>query len=310
MTPFLDLSTIDIDLVVARRLAPALAHYYEAIPIAQEGNRVAVAMSHPENSTAVEILGQLLEAEVVALRTASSALRAALHTLFPDPVASDEVFAWLPASWRASWTAYLARLTDGPVTWLDREQVALEAFLALAKQVPQRLIVVGPCTVDEKNTLLRELRAPLWFAPGEPPPLHQFLLGLRGYASDEIGLNWAIHLLRKQGAPRPHVTLLPFTGRGPLGGLSYLSLPSSLQDHVHRCARRLQEFGLTPSLTLQPGEPCHQLAHALRRRTYDLAVVAAEGQGAFVGQLLANLNTSCTWPLGGVLIVKPTHEPT
>jgi hypothetical protein len=66
--------------------------------------------------------------------------------------------------------------------------------------------------------------------------------------------------------------------------------------------------GIQPTLTLHSGEPRQQVVQAMRQGNYDLMVVAAEGHGQFVGQLLADLEETCTLPLGGVLVLKPSHE--
>src|SRR4051812_26572911 len=75
MKPFLDLSHIAVDPNLAQQLPPGVARYYEALPIAREGDSVTVAMSHPENVTALAVLTQFFRAQIVPIRTDGAAVR-------------------------------------------------------------------------------------------------------------------------------------------------------------------------------------------------------------------------------------------
>src|SRR5689334_2615419 len=99
MTPFLDLRHIAIDPTLAEHLPPGLARYYEALPVAREGNSVTVAMSHPENVTALSVLTQLFHAEIVPIRTDGAAVRTALQQLYArESTEPHGLLAWLPSS--------------------------------------------------------------------------------------------------------------------------------------------------------------------------------------------------------------------
>ena len=111
MTPFLDLRHIAIDLALVQHLPPGLARYYEAIPIAREGGQVTVAMSHPENVTALGVLTQLFRAEIVPIRTNSTALRALLEQLYlRAPAQPRGLLAWLSADRQPAWAALLTTM--------------------------------------------------------------------------------------------------------------------------------------------------------------------------------------------------------
>jgi hypothetical protein len=99
-------------------------------------------------------------------------------------------------------------------------------------------------------------------------------------------------------------------GCAPWGALSYLQQPGPAQARITECALRLAEVGIQPTLTLQSGEPRQQVIQAMRQGAYDLVVVAAEGHGQFVGQLLVDMEEKCTLPLGGMLVLKPSHDHT
>jgi hypothetical protein len=325
MTPFIDLRHIAIDPALVHHLPPGLARYYEALPVAREGECVTVAMSHPENVTALAVLTQLFHADIVPIRTDGAAVRAALQELYAREAAQPNgVLAWLPAATQPAWAAQLTErglVDEGtPLTLLDADTVAAEALLATARGGNYQLTVCALPAADSalQSDLLREIHAPLWLVPAQPIPSRRILLVLRGFASDEVAIRWVTRLAH-QSVPvggavevnrQLHVALLPIMGQGPWGALRYLQQGGHAQAHVGSCAAQLAEVGIQPTLTLQSGEPRQQVAQAMRQGGYELMVVAAEGHGHFVGQLLADLEEKCTLPLGGVLVVKPSHEDT
>jgi nucleotide-binding universal stress UspA family protein len=328
MTPFLDLRHIAIDPILVQHLPPGLAHYYEALPVAREGDSVTVAMSHPENVTALAVLTQLFHAEIVPIRTDGAAVRAALQHLYARiPSAPQGILAWLPAALQPAWAEMLVksglasteRENDGrasagqatesmPMTWLDAETIDAQTVLAAAHGGNYQLTLCALPEASLQAALLREIHAPLWLVPAGPTLPRRILLVLRGFASDEVALQWVIRLA--QHVEDSAVALLPIMGQAPWGALNYLRQSGPAQAHITECALRLAEMGIQPTLTLQSGDPRQQVNQAVRQGEYDLMVVAAEGHGQFVGQLLADLEEKCMLPLGGVLVLKPSHEHT
>lgn len=337
MTPFIDLRHIAIDPTLAQHLPPGLASYYEALPVAREGNSVTVAMSHPENVTALAVLTQLLHAEIVPIRTDGAAVRAALEQIYArESTEAHGILAWLPASTHAAWQERLAQSdflagnaqpsaqqsgAPNTITWLDSEKIDTDALLAAATGGNYQLTLCAlpsspqhsPEEIAEiQSVLLREIHTPLWLVPTKPHLPQQILLVLRGFASDEVALTWVVKLAQGQNSYKRSdaqtVSLLPIMGQAPWGALSYLQQGGLAQNHIADCALRLEQAGIQPTLTLQSGDPRQQVAQAIRYGDYDLMVIAAEGHGQFVGQLLVDMEEKCTWPLGGVLVLKPSHD--
>src|SRR5262245_40483904 len=126
MTPFLDLRHIAIDPILAQHLPLGLARYYEALPVAREGDSVTVAMSHPENVTALAVLTQLFHADIVPIRTDGAAVRSALQQLYArEPVEPHGLLAWLPEATQPAWSAYLQSTglasSEAAMSWLDAD---------------------------------------------------------------------------------------------------------------------------------------------------------------------------------------------
>src|SRR5689334_19608430 len=128
MTPFVDLRHIAIDPILAQNLPLGLARYYEALPIAREGDRVTVAMSHPENVTALAVLTQLFHADIVPIRTDGAAVRSALQELYAlEPAEPHGLLAWLPQTTEPAWATHLQATglasSETAMTWLDADQM-------------------------------------------------------------------------------------------------------------------------------------------------------------------------------------------
>lgn len=308
MTPFLDLRTIAIDPALAQQLPVGLAQYYEAVPIAHHGKRVTVAMSHPENTTALTVLKQVLRANVVAIRTDGAAVRAALREVYTHPPTAHGVLAWLSSSLEQAWREYLRAMVDAPLTVLDPEQVDCTTLIEVANRTAPELVVSCTASAEVRDAMLGKIHAPIWFAPPRPKSPAKILLALRGFASDEVGLAWVMRLAAVQ--QQPSVTLMPILEQGAWGGLSYLQQPSAVQSYVARCVEQLGAMEIEPMLTMQSGPPNQQVVRAMHSGEHDLMVIAAEGHGEFVGQLLEELSQAKRWPPAGVIVVKANHEPT
>ncbi len=75
MFPFLSLDDIDLDLEIARHLPRRLAYYHLALPIAQDGEGITVAMVHPENQKVVSVLASALDAKIIPVRSFGETIR-------------------------------------------------------------------------------------------------------------------------------------------------------------------------------------------------------------------------------------------
>ena len=98
----LNLDDITIDLALVRRLPLELANYYLALPLGSEDGAVSVAMAHPENDTALVVLGDLLGAAVVPVRAPAVAVRKTLQRLQDGtPALKAEAHYWRTHAGRA-----------------------------------------------------------------------------------------------------------------------------------------------------------------------------------------------------------------
>jgi hypothetical protein len=136
----------------------------------------------------------------------------------------------------------------------------------------------------------------------EAAPFRRILVALRGYSSDEQTLEWAAILATATDAT---LTILPLTGErvAALEGFciennepkgQFHTRPRPPCDERHTCVR------------VRQGTPVTQIAEEIATGDYDLLIVAAEGEGAFVGQVLAELERRGVHSTRPVLVLKPT----
>ena len=318
--PLLDLNQITPDPTLLAQMPPSLAVFYEALPVAREDDQVTVVMSHPDNTTAIATLSRVLQATIVPVRSAAAPLRAAIRSVYPSQLTNDHnILAWLTTSddpaqpaWGRAWLDALARCLAAQVIEVDAGAVDLAT---LHDAVRSGGYVLTACEWQAPAgrelplaALLRDLATPLLLLTHVTlprPETRRVLVVLRGYASDEQAIGWLSRLTPLVDT----VVLLPLVGEAPWGGLAFLDEADPTHPHVQRCVAALEAAGLSPLVTLQPGAPVDQIHHALRQADYDLMIIAAEGQGLFVHQVLSHA------PFGrdpqavpAVLVLKPQPE--
>ena len=164
------------------------------------------------------------------------------------------------------------------------------------------LVITAAVHAAELPALLTQLPGPLLLVRKAAHLPRRLLVVLRGYASDEMLLDMLIPLARGNEVS---ITALMLTTPRPTALARLLCQEGAAKEHVEACLHRLQNAGIAARLLLRLGDPQTQVSDELAQHPYDLLVVAAEGQGVFVAQLLAALETRQILSEHSVLIVKP-----
>lgn len=312
MAPYfqLDLDTLPIDAQLARRLPYALARYYMALPLGQDGDCISVAMAYPENVRARQTLSRLLQAEIVAVFTPAESLLPALERVYPPQSATNRaILAWYDEpGGEAAITAtsgWMEGLLQARATVLNASELCLDELLAMA--TPNRFeLVVLP--IPDRRTLpavLQRAAVPLLFVRGEQRNVGRILVVMRGFASDEQAMNWLALFAGQQAS----VTLMPLTNGTGLGLSEYYHQETPAGQHLERCLRRLATEGESASLTFRQGDAVQQVVEEMTGSNYDLLVVAAEAEGDFVGRVIAALEQRRSEHAGPILVLEPPELP-
>ena len=294
----LDVDQLTVDPELLACVSAPLARYYLALPLAREEHQVSVLMAYPDNQTAVTLLGKRLGAEILPLGGEESHVRRAIEHVYATTTIANGAHvrqvAWRGAAQDASarMARRVAHLLNVPIKHVER----------LAESAEDALLISAAMPAAELPALLAQLSGPLLLVQeGAELPRH-ILVVLRGYASDALVLDMLIPLARGNDVT---FTALMLTTPRPTDMARLLCHDGSAKEHLGACLQRLQAEGIAARLLLRLGDSLMQISDELAQHSYDLLVVAAEGQGIFVTQLLAALETRQILSEHSVLIVKP-----
>lgn len=334
LTPYLALDDLTADLRLARRLPRDLAFRYHALPVAEDGGRLTVAMADPEDPVAQAAVVSALGATPYVVQSDQAAIDALLAELWPEKPSPSLRLLVFPGSRpnvdeQSTYVRALAELLGARVSYYDPVGDATAAAVdALAKVVAlagydlivsgepgQSLIhrlLLGPVDqqkVDQIPTSLLLLRGFRW-------PLHRILLVVRQHSAEtnEAALEWATSLARPAQAAvtvlavAPPAPALSSRAEGIQPGLTaLLSADTTLGREMHRVARRLVDRDVEATLRLRQGPPGWQLRLEVAAGDYDLIIVGADSSNRWLRWLMGRqVNPLLHWADRPVLIAKPT----
>ncbi len=284
-----------------------VASYYLAVPLAGEDNRVTVATAYPDNAAALGVLRRLLRADVVPVSSTEDELHEAIARIYPATApapAGGPILAWAAdPAWIDSVSA-AARAFSGsaapPVVILDSSATLDEALERAAHDFS--LLVAR---VDDEASLSRLVfRSPvsLLLVRDEFAPIDHVLVALRGFGSDRETLDRVFPFLAGGGAA---ATVLPLARSGHARFDDLLAGHSPARRHLSAFLRDLDRTNVRVDVRLCQGDPASQIVNEMAQGRYAMLVIAAEGEGRFVWQVLSRLEQGGVWGRRPVLVIKP-----
>lgn len=316
---------------LARRLPPALAWRYHALPVAEDNGCITVAMADPDDAAAREAVETALGMTTYMVRGDPAAIDALLAEVWPQeedcslrllvctqgsPVA-DEVWAYAQR---------LGDLLSAHVSLFETVAGGGALFQALANEVEragydlvilgephpslvERLLSgpVGRGVADRVPTSLLVTQRPGW-------PLRRILLVMRGEERDDVAVDWIVRLAQPSSATVTVLAVVPplpamyrDVARMEQGLAALLATDTALGRQMRRVARRLVNSEIEGTLQLRQGPPDWQIRREVAEGDYDLIAIAAEDHGRWLRRLLGEVVGSLLrWADRPVLIAKPT----
>ena len=282
MFPFLSLEEVDFDVELAQRLPRRVAYYHLALPVAQDGEGITVAMAHPENRQVVGVLEAALNAKVIPVQSFAEMIRQQLDRIWQTARVAGAIRVSL---WAQTEDQLLrsAGYVDALLKALDRDgEVESSITDDFAPSLTADLIAAAVDHVPQ--SLMRTSASILTLQDATALP-KTILHILRGHIPDYRVLDWLIPLALNSGA---QVTLL----MGVDGGKSVVSDLSSIlmgqdkrQAHLAECRRMLHEKAISGRLKLRQESLLDAISNELGERSYDLVAMAAEAYGDFAHQV-------------------------
>jgi hypothetical protein len=294
MTTYLsiDLQNIPVDTELVNSVPYGLALYYLALPLARENGRASVAMARPDNGAALSALRGLLRADIVPVVGAADEIRTAIH-------------AWSASAASQPAVAYLATIFSdalkAPVTVLGSSDVDSDTMLTIAREGRYALTVLTTPGDIPLPVLLRRSAAPMLLVRGDHTRLQRLLFVSRGFASDDQVLEWMMPIWKKAAA----ATWLPLLESSLHSLAGALSVTGPMRRHIEQQLHRLEQSTIPVQLRLRQGPLAEQVAAELHQESYDLLVIAAEGQGDFVAEVLQRIEACGAHAGRPIFILKP-----
>ncbi|MBN1667800.1 MAG: hypothetical protein JW862_11955 [Anaerolineales bacterium] len=286
---YLAIKNLQADNALLKLLPAEIALRYHAIPIAWDGERITVAMEHPEDEAA-------RQAVLAAIGPSACLVKAETNLLGPILARLQATGAAQPQLKFLEWTysfddscggrAYAQNLADllgaqlDTLTTKTTRAPALTLLYQTTAQHDHNLLISGNQPSYQNNKqLIQRLPTNLLLARKVRWPIQSILLVLIDPTLNLATLEWCL-LLAKASPAR--ITLLPVLPPVP-GMLTpdlQHSLPALLSSNcilgrqLREFSRLLVQAGVNASIRLRPEMPAQQIFQELESTEYDLVASA------------------------------------
>lgn len=326
--PHLHLDHIKTDDQLMRLLPQEIAHRYHALPVATDGNRITIAMAHPEDIAASTAVSSAVGAPICLVQADPKEIDQRLAELWskkPTPrlrllvwSSTAEIDPTLLLYAQAIADLLQADLKQASFAWSGAN--SFDAFVREVKHFHPDLIIFHISTpalmkrllidfavnklIDRLTTSILVVKNPRW-------PLQRILLTIRdGNEPNGAAVDWVIRLA---GCGRVAVTVLPLMPPIPkmYGSCIRHNLPSLLTSNdplgekMRWIAQRLTSEEVEGAFKIRDGPPLEQLRYEVSDGNTDLVVIEAEPQNHLWRWLLGELvNDLFVWLDRPLLITK------
>lgn len=306
--PYISLTHVTLNPELVRRLPRRLAYYHLALPVAEDGGTITIALAHADHQAVVPLLRQILRAEVISVRADEAEIQAALDLI------------WRKVDLDSGSPGPARRLALWP--GIAGESVADDSQPEVVAKIRELASALGaasePCPPDEADLLIvtdavqvEALLAPAYpsilLLPSGVASFRRILFVVRGHSPDRAALRWLIPLAAHF---RASVNLLasappPRDGRSMTQYANLLNPASEFGAHLAACRGALATARIDGRVRIRQGHLDADVAAEAGEDDYDLVVVAVETYGAFARRAMSALTDPAIRFRGAVLLVKP-----
>lgn len=329
--PYLTLDNLTADSRLARRLPRDVACRLHAIPVAEDGGRITVAMADPDDVEAQNAVATVLGTVPYVVKGDQATIDALLAHLWSEEPPLH-LLAYAPSRLVGDELSDAARLMGellgARVSFLRTEEdsgAALDAVADLVSRQGYDLVMCGRSCQPLVDRLFlgpadsraaNRIPTSLLMVQRFKWPLRRILMvvGQDSVETNEAALLWAERLARPSGASITALAVVPplpamWEGMASMrqGLAPLLTADTSLGRELRRIAERLAEPGIEGRLRLRQGPPDWQLRLEVATGDHDLIIVGADTKNRWLrwlsgGQVSALLR----WADRPVLVAKPT----
>lgn len=326
--PLLELKKVRADSSLIKLLPVDVACRYHAIPISTDGQRITVAMAHPEDIVARDIVTSAIGAPACLVKSDQREIDQMLSRVWhQNPAHALRLLLWIPNDEGGkavrSYARKIAELLDAELKeintpWLQTksfDEVVGEAdafkpdlfvFQVASFPIRKRLLVDFAVNklIDQLPSSILVVKNPSW-------PLQKILFAIRdGHESNESTVDWVIRLAHHSHASVTILPLLPpvpeMYGRLVRNKLTELMTSNDpLGERMRAISGRMAMEEIAGTIKLRNGPPLEQIRSEVLASDADILTIAAEPQSHMwrwiVGELV---NELFVWFDRSLLITK------
>jgi len=317
---------------IAALLPSEIACHYHALPIAVDGERVTVAMAHPEDADARQAVAAAFGDSICLVKADGQEIDRFIAELWPqNSVPKLKIMTWFPIEHTLdkdrAYAQSVCNLLDGELLPCDgiqkvaqfrahfeatkpNERVDLIIFRSPEPPLIKRLLLESAeqSYVSKLPTSLLVVREPRW-------PIQKILLVLHAPQKDDSALTWSIRFAKQSQAA---VTILPLLPSPP-GMFAYMQTRYRISEllvrddplgaQLRRSAQRLAERNIDGKLKLRNEPLDQQVRCEVAEESYDLIIVGAQTQNTISCWILGQLvNPLLQWADRPLLITKSSTK--
>lgn len=326
---YLTVNTLTVNRAVARRLSPAIAFQYHALPVAKDNDRITVAMANPNDEIACDAIADNLGEQPYIVKGNQDTIDQQLASIWPGIMQRKSLNILVcnqnnrDTDSAEHYAEYIGSLLNGQLTGFPLQQThdnfntlieSAKCFqdLVIFSEPDQPLfkqILSGPSgckAVERLPTSVLITRQPRW-------PLKRILLVSRGYHTDNLAVDWLVRLVQPSKALTTILALTPGSSAScqraattmPHGLADWLASDTPLGHQLRRISEQMMNWEIQGRLRFRQGAPVEQIEQEITEEDYSLVIIAADPDDWWQRRLLGEVvNPLLHWINCPVLVAK------
>lgn len=305
--PLLNLSDIDIDSELVRRLPSHIAYFHVALPIAEDEDTITVAFAQPDNLATRQVIESSLGQSVMPVRSHTDDILAVLDRVWEGvDLPERAIYLWSADPLRLqTLSSYVARVVTPAYPQLPIYAAPAGTGLNDTPTTRAVLIVAHSETVNSRRDLVMGAPAAVWLVRDLASRPRNVLAVLRGTPPDRQLLAWLPPLLVQTPIETTVLAVAPPTADAAGSPLisrfaAMLSPDTRMGAHLASMRQAFVRAGIRGRVQLREGHLTDAIAAAAHERTYDILMLAAEAQGDTAADAVESV-----WDrIGAALVIK------
>ncbi|MFN2215175.1 MAG: hypothetical protein ACK2UE_19050 [Anaerolineales bacterium] len=296
-TQYLELMDLETVPAIAGLLPSELACRYHALPLAEDGERITVALANPEDLEARQVIGGILGSAVCFVRADQDDIDRRLARFWEkEREKKGKYLLWISHDSAQTelfgYSDHFSSLFGASTNIFGTPEHGLNSCHVLYREVekiePDLVILSGldfahlnrmiTCTATQE--LVKPLPGSMLIVRRARWPIKKILLGLRHDVENDIAVNWTVDIAC---ASQAEVTILALTQPMPITLDDYfrtrcmietaLCIDTGIGRKLRRVAQHVVNAGVDGKIHFRQEPPAWQIRFELLENEYDLVIL-------------------------------------